>query len=137
MSNYALIKGGKVINMIVWDSPDSSPIDFDKGVTAVEVIESISAGIGYSYSKGVFTQPPITEEEQAEYDRIALLANVSLKQSLMNEAGKKISVLQDAVDLEIATEAEAAALPLWEKYRVLLNRVNTDTSSEIQWPQQP
>jgi hypothetical protein len=66
MSNYALIKGGKVINMIVWDSPDSSPIDFDKGVTAVEVTESMSAGIGYSYSKGVFTQPPITEEEQAE-----------------------------------------------------------------------
>ncbi|HCP3098873.1 TPA: tail fiber assembly protein, partial [Escherichia coli] len=45
--------------------------------------------------------------------------------------------LQDAVDLEIATEEEKSLLAAWKTYRVLLNRVDTSLSPDIEWPSQP
>lgn len=73
--------------------------------------------------------PPTKEElvQQAE----------SQKQSLMAEAGEKISVLQDAVDLVMATPEEESALKEWKKYRVLLNRVDTSLGAAAVWPTPP
>ncbi|MCV3029668.1 tail fiber assembly protein, partial [Escherichia coli] len=48
-----------------------------------------------------------------------------------------IAPLQDAVDLEIATEEENSLLEAWKKYRVLLNRVDTSTAPDIEWPEEP
>ena len=45
--------------------------------------------------------------------------------------------LQDAADLEIATEEETSLLEAWKKYRVLLNRVDTSTAPDIEWPEEP
>ncbi|NYY22372.1 tail fiber assembly protein [Escherichia coli] len=59
------------------------------------------------------------------------------KNSLMQIAGEQIAPLQDAVDLEIATEEEASLLAAWKKYRVLLNRVDTSTALDIEWPEEP
>ncbi|MGV3817176.1 tail fiber assembly protein [Citrobacter freundii] len=56
------------------------------------------------------------------------------KESLLALATSKIAPLQDAVDLDIATEAEAALLLAWKKCRVLLNRVDT---SKPEWPPLP
>ncbi|EEO0299967.1 tail fiber assembly protein, partial [Salmonella enterica] len=42
--------------------------------------------------------------------------------------------LQDAVDLEEATDEEKARLNAWKKYRVLVNRVDT---SKPEWPEAP
>lgn len=56
------------------------------------------------------------------------------KESLLAMAASKIAPLQDAVDLDIATEAETALLLAWKKYRVLLNRVDT---SKPEWPTPP
>ena len=56
------------------------------------------------------------------------------KNSLMQVASEHISPLQDAVDLEIATEEEISLLTAWKKYRVLLNRVDI---LEPVWPVQP
>ena len=36
--------------------------------------------------------------------------------------------LEEAVDLEIATEEERSLLEAWNKYRVLLNRVDTSVA---------
>ena len=44
----------------------------------------------------------------------------------MAEANLRISVLQDAVDLEMATAEEEAALKSWRRYRVLLSRLQAD-----------
>ncbi|MDE9591058.1 tail fiber assembly protein, partial [Xenorhabdus bovienii] len=44
---------------------------------------------------------------------------------------------QDAVGLDIATKEEKAALLAWQKYRVLLNRINCSTAPDIPWPEQP
>ncbi|MCV8535777.1 tail fiber assembly protein, partial [Escherichia coli] len=50
------------------------------------------------------------------------------KNSLMQVASEHIAPLQDAADLEIATEEERSLLEAWNKYRVLLNRVDTSVA---------
>lgn len=74
--------------------------------------------------------PPITSEQivaQAEHQRGVLRAT----------ADAEIAWRQDAVDADIATDEETAALAEWKKYRVLLMRVDTTTAPEITWPEQP
>lgn len=71
--------------------------------------------------------PPPSEKE------LIMMAE-QLKSNLMDEASRRISVLQDAVDLDIATTEETSSLLVWKKYRVLLNRV--DTAAPV-WPTAP
>ncbi|HGM5908030.1 TPA: tail fiber assembly protein [Serratia marcescens] len=59
------------------------------------------------------------------------------KAELLDVAGKAIAPLQDADDLAIATEEEAAQLRLWKTYRVQLNRINPQDAPEIDWPVAP
>ena len=59
------------------------------------------------------------------------------KNNLMQVASEHIAPLQDAADLEIATEEETSLLEAWKKYRVLLNRVDTSTAPDIEWPEEP
>ena len=59
------------------------------------------------------------------------------KNNLMQVASEHIAPLQDAADLEIATEKETSLLEAWKKYRVLLNRVDTSTAPDIEWPTNP
>ncbi len=62
---------------------------------------------------------------------------IQQKESLLTLAASKIAPLQDAVDLDIATEAEAALLLAWKKYRILLNRINPYDAPDIKWPPMP
>ena len=59
---------------------------------------------------------PSMEEQQHEIE--------AQKQYLIKAANEKIAYLQDAVELEIATDEEALLLKEWKKYRVLLNRID-------------
>ncbi|EJD6418593.1 tail fiber assembly protein [Citrobacter freundii] len=59
------------------------------------------------------------------------------KDELLRLATSKISPLQDAVDLDIATESEAALLIKWKKYRVLINRIQSESAPDINWPPIP
>ncbi|OTD03207.1 hypothetical protein AW093_24925 [Escherichia coli] len=59
------------------------------------------------------------------------------KNSLMQVAGEHIAPLQDAADLEIATEEENLLLAAWKKYRVLLNRVDAFVVSDTEFPALP
>ncbi len=77
-----------------------------------------------------YLNPPISKEQlisEAEQQ----------KQSLLAEAAEAIAPLQDAVDLNMATDEEIAQLTAWKTYRVLLNRVDTSTAPNINWPQKP
>ncbi|MGO3014227.1 MAG: tail fiber assembly protein [Hafnia alvei] len=56
---------------------------------------------------------------------------------LMAEANQKITPLQDASDLDIATEDELAQLKAWKTYRVLLSRVDISSAPDIDWPPLP
>ncbi|MTC35819.1 tail fiber assembly protein [Providencia alcalifaciens] len=77
-----------------------------------------------------YTNPPKTKEQHiAEAEQ--------QKQMLLSEATETIAPLQDAVDLDIATDEEIALLKEWKKYRVLLNRVDTSLAPDINWPQKP
>ncbi|PYZ61085.1 hypothetical protein DNK63_05880 [Providencia rettgeri] len=74
--------------------------------------------------------PPISKEQliaEAEQQKQLLLADVS----------NAIAPLQDAVDLDIATDEEMAQLTALKKYRVLLNRIDTSTAPDIEWPEKP
>lgn len=57
-----------------------------------------------------------------------------MKTELMTAATKQIDPLQDAIDLDMATDEEKAQLTTWKKYRVLLNRVDTTVAPDITWP---
>ncbi|HAZ3163179.1 TPA: tail fiber assembly protein [Escherichia coli] len=48
-----------------------------------------------------------------------------------------MALLQDVVDPEIATEEEKSLLAAWKTYRVLLNRVDTSTTPDIERPALP
>nr|WP_156115432.1 MULTISPECIES: tail fiber assembly protein [Xenorhabdus] len=61
----------------------------------------------------------------------------SQKQQFLIDLFHRIAPLQDAVDLDIATDEEKTALVEWRKYRVLLNRVDCSTAPDIVWPEQP
>ncbi|MEX0424421.1 tail fiber assembly protein [Providencia rettgeri] len=75
-----------------------------------------------------YLNPPKSKEQLiAEADQ--------QKQSLLAEANNAIAPLQDAVDLDMATDEEKAQLTAWKKYRVLLNRVDTSTAPDIDWPE--
>lgn len=73
-----------------------------------------------------------------EAQKAALVAEADNEKALrLNEANSTITYLQEAVDVGLATEAEIAALQEWKKYRVLLNRVDTSTAPDIEWPEKP
>lgn len=59
------------------------------------------------------------------------------KAALINSASEQIAPLQDAVDLDMATDDEKARFDAWRKYRVLLTRVDTSTAPAIVWPDMP
>lgn len=59
-----------------------------------------------------------------------------MKNALMNAANIALAPLQDAVDLDMATDEEKAALTNWKTYRVNLMRVDTSVVP-VNWPVQP
>ena len=77
----------------------------------------------------------VTDEVAQRAAIIAEAANQ--KNKLMQNAASAIAPLQDAVDLNIATDSEAAGLAALKKYRVLLNRVDTATAPDITWTDLP
>lgn len=83
------------------------------------------------YGLPVLSNPP--ERAQAELISEAEANRVGL----MMAAGAAIAPLQDAAELGIATDEEAAALLSWKRYRVMLNRVDVNAAPDIQWPERP
>ncbi|QHJ76927.1 MAG: hypothetical protein [Bacteriophage sp.] len=61
------------------------------------------------------------------------------RDSLLAMATDKIAPLQDAVDLDMATDEEVASLKEWKKYRVQLSRVEQQAGfpADMEWPKSP
>lgn len=131
MSRYAEIDAtGHVVNVIILDDPK-------KFASVNTLIQSDEASIGGTIINGIYTAPermiyiPTTED---------LVNDAQIKISqLLSLATEKITPLQDAVDLGIATEDETTSLTAWKNYRVLVNRVPTQPGypTEIDWPPTP
>ncbi|MEG1420568.1 tail fiber assembly protein [Citrobacter sp.] len=77
----------------------------------------------------------VTDEVAQKAAEVAA-ANAT-KAALIRSASEQIEPLQDAVDLDMATEDEKASFNEWRKYRVLLTRVDTSTAPRITWPSKP
>ncbi|WPM85265.1 tail fiber assembly protein [Apirhabdus apintestini] len=91
------------------------------------VPDGFAANGKWQYSDGEITAIPVDYIAQAEAEKSRLLA----------VATAAIAPLQDAVDLDIATDDETALLTAWKKYRVLLNRVDSSKAPDIEWPKAP
>lgn len=74
----------------------------------------------------------VNERAQYFYEQ-----NIITKNSLINEANIKISTLQDIIDLDMQESDEEMQLKLWRKYRIMLTRVDTDNTTDIEWPKKP
>ncbi|MCC8422973.1 tail fiber assembly protein [Photorhabdus thracensis] len=68
-----------------------------------------------------------SQTEQAEQQRT----------TLFQQANEAVTLLQYAVDTELASEEEKAQLLNWKKYLVLLSRVDTSLAPDIEWPKMP
>ncbi|WP_454843237.1 tail fiber assembly protein [Rahnella aceris] len=79
----------------------------------------------------VWADIPAPTHEELKADAVATLSG------LMTKANLAIAPLQDAVDIEDATDDEIAKLKDWKKYRVALNRLNLSLVPDIDWPQLP
>lgn len=134
MGTYALVRDGIVINTIIWDGEN---FDFDKGVEQIEVLEGISVSPGYFYNNGTFSAPPLTEEQIEEQRLQAIALNMTIKSESMAQATAAIAPLQDAIDLDEATDEEAHLFKLWKQYRVALNRIDANTAEPVNWPETP
>jgi hypothetical protein len=58
MTEYALITGSEVVNVILWDG--ETPYDTPTGTEAVMVPSGEAVQIGYTYASGTFTAPATT-----------------------------------------------------------------------------
>ncbi|MFP2424305.1 tail fiber assembly protein [Pseudescherichia vulneris] len=77
----------------------------------------------------------VTDEPAQKAAEVAA-ANAT-KAALIKNASEQIEPLQDAVDLNMATDEEKNLFNEWRKYRVLLTRVDTSTAPAIVWPDMP
>jgi len=59
------------------------------------------------------------------------------KSTLLSQAAAAIAPLQDAVDVDDATDEELASLKAWKKFRVALNRLDLAAAPDIDWPAVP
>ncbi|MEG6225692.1 tail fiber assembly protein [Enterobacter hormaechei] len=106
------------INQIVVEiSPENVPDEFTAaGEKAL--------GGAFLFVDGEITAAPVDYEAEAQRKKL----------ELMTQANNVIATLQDAVDLNMATDEETANLLEWKKYRVLLSRVDINTPV---WPPLP
>ncbi|WP_437890877.1 tail fiber assembly protein [Phytobacter sp. V91] len=74
----------------------------------------------------------VTDVDAQHADDVAIADKQ--KSELLATTSVEISILQDAVNLEMATDAEKSRLLSLQTYRVLLNRVNTALAPDIEWP---
>ena len=82
----------------------------------------------------------ITAEMKAAQEAADVLAQAQAEASRLRKmADDAIAPLQDAVDLDEATDTEAALLKEWKRYRVALNRLpdRPGYPHTIDWPAPP
>jgi hypothetical protein len=106
------------VNQIVVEvAPENVPDEFTSaGEKAL--------GGAFLFVDGEITAAPVDYAAEAQRNKLELLT----------QANNVIATLQDAVDLNMATDEETANLLEWKKYRVLLSRVDINTPV---WPRLP
>lgn len=113
-------------------SDDTSRL-YPVGMTVVE-IDSLPDGCdifgGWVFKNGGIVPRVIPQEEKEQTAK-------KTKSALIDLATKAMAPLQDAKELNIATNNELSKLNEWMTYRVAINRVDTSQSTDIEWPAAP
>lgn len=138
-TNYALIQGGIVINVIIWDGnsdPETGGITTDPAIAYVLLGPDDHAYIGLGATQNAdgtwtFDVPPPLVLTPAQI----LANNTATRNSLLAAANLVIPALQDAVDLEDPS-ANPSLLLAWKQFRVAVNKVNLTLLSPP-WPIAP
>ncbi|HHZ6405678.1 TPA: terminase large subunit domain-containing protein [Escherichia coli] len=74
--------------------------------------------------------------KDAEAEKLFRIREAEEKKTrLIQEATDNITILQDAVNFEMATDEEVSMLSSWKKYRVLVSRIDINTAPDIVWPE--
>jgi len=109
------------------------PTDFDPKPEQPEVSWPDTIG-SIDWSQMVTAE--MKQEAAAAQHLAGVQAEIAAQRGAADSA---IAPLQDAVDLDDATEAEATALKAWKKYRVALNRLPDQPGypTDIDWPAPP
>ena len=132
MSVYAVVDSeGIVVNTVLWDGKSEWEKPYEMELILCD--STSDCFIGGEYKDGVFW-PPATREQSRE-DSIEEAEQTKI--SLMAEATSVINTLQDAVGLGMATEDEKNQLTAWQKYRVMLNRIDVTLAPDVSWPEKP
>ncbi|WP_262943261.1 tail fiber assembly protein [Escherichia coli] len=118
-------------NIIVAITRDASTLN-PEGFSVVEVPD-ITANRRtddsgkWMFKDGAVVKRIYTADEQQQQAE-------SQKAALLSEAESVIQPLERAVRLNMATDEERTRLEAWERYSVLVNRVDT---ANPEWPQKP
>lgn len=121
--------GNNIIRSITTDVSALCPLN-----ASVAEIDALPDGVDIN-GNWMFKDGAVIKREYA-YEELVQQAK-NKKSLLMQQASDCMAPLQDAVDLDMATEEEREQLLAWKKYRVLLNRVDTSTAPDIEWPVSP
>ncbi|PVO29516.1 tail fiber assembly protein [Salmonella enterica subsp. enterica serovar Typhimurium] len=113
----------------VYDTTTGNQVYISAPGPLPENVTSVSPGGGYKK----WDSKAWVNDEAAEA-AARLREAEGTKSRLLQIASEKIAPLQDAVDLDEATNKEKASLLAWRKYRVQVNRV--DTLKPV-WPEKP
>ena len=118
-------------NIIVAITKDASTLN-PEGYSVVEVPDITANRCADDSSKWMFRDGAVvkriyTADEQQQQAE-------SQKAALLSEAESVIQPLERAVRLNMATDEERTRLEAWERYSVLVSRVDT---ANPEWPQKP
>ncbi len=118
-------------NVIVTVSKDISTIN-PEGLSVVEVSDITANRRADNNGNWMFLDGKVVKRE---YTKQELQQQAELQKSaLLSEAESVIQPLERAVRLNMATNEERARLESWERYSVLVSRVDT---AKPEWPQKP
>ncbi|MFC6299594.1 tail fiber assembly protein [Pseudomonas spelaei] len=115
---YVVINNGYPYHATLNETPDVYQQVLDMIKDGAEVAD---------YAEPVMVKPSPAEAATDEYNRLRGVADFT------------IAPLQDAVELDEATEKEITDLKAWKQYRVLLSRVSLQPGypNTIKWPSAP
>lgn len=140
---WALIENGEVKEVTDID-PEGR---FHPDLVWVECGDDV--GERWLYSDGVFSppQPPEPSDEEVEaWNKATLVNKIALAGDQNTALTRRVGVLRDAIDLEMATQEEVDELPVresqllaWKRYAIYLGRVTNQEgwALSVEWPEQP
>lgn len=76
-------------------------------------------------------------KDDQEEEQYYLTEAQQKKKTLLNQANTQIDILNDSIELNMATTTTQSELLAWRKYRIQLDQLDISTAPDIDWPVTP